>query len=41
MEESTKIIQVTNIAPQASKQQMTELFSYLGDIEELKLYPEE
>lgn len=33
--------QVTNISPQANKQQMNELFSYLGDISEIKLFPEE
>lgn len=35
------IVQVTNISPQANKQQMNELFSYLGDISDLKLFPEE
>lgn len=37
---SVPMIQVTNVSPQASQQQMKELFSYLGDIEEIKIYPE-
>ena len=35
------IVQVTNISPQANKQQMNELFSYLGDISDISLFPEE
>ena len=34
------MIQVTNVSPHATHQQMKELFSYLGDIEEIKIYPE-
>ena len=34
-------IQVTNVSPLATTEQMKELFSYLGDIAEIKLYPEE
>lgn len=37
----TRVIQITNIAPSASKDQMRTLFGYLGRIEEIKLYPEE
>lgn len=36
---NTKIIQVTNIAPQATKDQMQTLFGYLGKIEDIRLYP--
>ena len=35
----TKVIQVTNIAPQATRDQMHTLFSHLGKIEDLRLYP--
>ncbi|XP_019853237.1 PREDICTED: serine/arginine-rich splicing factor 11-like [Amphimedon queenslandica] len=34
-------IQVTNICPKATVRQMKELFSYLGDIDELRLFPED
>jgi hypothetical protein len=34
------LIQVTNVSPQTTNQQMRELFSYLGRIKELKVYPE-
>ena len=34
------LIQVTNVSPRATDQQMRELFSYLGSIKELKVYPE-
>ena len=37
--ERTKVIQVTNIAPQATRDQMHTLFSHLGKIEDLRLYP--
>jgi len=40
-EMKTKIIQVTNIAPSATKDQMKTLFSFLGKIDEAKLFPEE
>lgn len=36
---STKVVQVTNIAPQATKDQMQTLFGYLGKIEDIRLYP--
>jgi len=36
--EST-IIQVTNVAPQANKEQMQTLFGYIGKVEDLRLYP--
>ncbi|XP_046405646.1 probable splicing factor, arginine/serine-rich 7 isoform X3 [Ischnura elegans] len=35
----SKVIQVTNIAPQATKDQMQTLFGYLGKIEDIRLYP--
>ncbi|XP_064385900.1 serine/arginine-rich splicing factor 11-like isoform X2 [Halichondria panicea] len=38
---STTLIQVTNVSPSAGLQQMRELFSYFGDIEELRLFREE
>lgn len=37
----TCTVQVTNVSPQASEQQMKELFSYFGSIDEIKVYPEE
>ena len=33
------LILVTNIAPQATRDQMNTLFSFVGRVEELKLYP--
>ena len=36
----TKVIQVTNVAPVASKEQMKTLFGFVGRVEEIKLYPE-
>ncbi|KAJ8667284.1 hypothetical protein QAD02_008946 [Eretmocerus hayati] len=36
---STRVVQVTNIAPQATKDQMQTLFGYLGKIEDIRLYP--
>ncbi len=37
---NTRVVQVTNIAPQATRDQMHALFSMLGEpIEELRLYP--
>ena len=39
MESDSRVIQVTNIAPQATKDQMVTLFSFLGKIEDLRLYP--
>uniref|UniRef100_A0A1B6LZ71 RRM domain-containing protein n=1 Tax=Graphocephala atropunctata TaxID=36148 RepID=A0A1B6LZ71_9HEMI len=35
----TKVVQITNIAPQATKDQMQTLFGYLGKIEDIRLYP--
>lgn len=35
----TRVIQVTNIAPQATKDQMQTLFGYLGKIDDIRLYP--
>lgn len=34
-----RVVQVTNIAPQATKDQMQTLFGYLGKIEDIRLYP--
>lgn len=34
-----RVIQVTNIAPQATKDQMQALFGFIGKIEEIRLYP--
>jgi len=36
---NTKVIQVTNIAPQATRDQMHTLFAHMGKIEEVRLYP--
>lgn len=36
---STRVIQVTNIAPQATRDQMQALFGYLGKIDDIRLYP--
>lgn len=38
---NTKVIQVTNIAPGATKEQMKTLFGYIGSIYECKMYPPE
>lgn len=35
----TKVVQVTNIAPQATKDQMQNLFGSIGKIDEIRLYP--
>jgi arginine/serine-rich splicing factor 12 len=37
----TTVIQVSNVAPTATRDQMRTLFTYIGRIEELKLYPDE
>ncbi|ELU18893.1 hypothetical protein CAPTEDRAFT_226786 [Capitella teleta] len=37
----TQVIQVSNVAPTASREQMKTLFTYIGRIEELKLFPDE
>ena len=34
-------VQVTNVSPNATFQNIKELFSYFGDIDELKVFPEE
>lgn len=36
---STKVVQITNIAPQATKDQMQNLFGCIGKIDEIRLYP--
>ncbi|XP_075471946.1 serine/arginine-rich splicing factor 11 isoform X3 [Ascaphus truei] len=36
---STAVIQVTNVSPSASSEQMQTLFGFLGNIEELRLFP--
>lgn len=35
------MVQVTNVSPTATTQQMKELFSYMGDIVEIKVYPDD
>lgn len=35
----TKVVQITNIAPQATKDQMQSLFGHIGKIDEIRLYP--
>jgi sorbitol-specific phosphotransferase system component IIA len=37
---TTRVIQVTNVAPNATTDQMRILFGFLGEIEDLKLFPE-
>ncbi|XP_075688949.1 serine/arginine-rich splicing factor 11 isoform X2 [Rhinoderma darwinii] len=39
MTSTTDVIQVTNVSPSASTEQMKTLFGFLGKIEELKLFP--
>lgn len=34
---STKVVQITNIAPQATKDQMHALFGIIGKVEEIRL----
>ncbi|TRY75461.1 hypothetical protein TCAL_06416 [Tigriopus californicus] len=36
---SNRVLQVTNIAPQATRDQMLTLFSHIGRVEEIRLYP--
>lgn len=36
---ATRVVQITNIAPQATKDQMQNLFGHIGKIEEIRLYP--
>ncbi|KAM4641615.1 serine/arginine-rich splicing factor 11 isoform 2-T2 [Discoglossus pictus] len=39
MTSSTDVIQVTNVSPSASSEQMKTLFGFLGKIEDLRLFP--
>ncbi|CAI9547000.1 unnamed protein product [Staurois parvus] len=39
MTSSTDVIQVTNVSPSASSEQMKTLFGFLGKIDELRLFP--
>ncbi|XP_044076486.1 serine/arginine-rich splicing factor 11-like isoform X2 [Siniperca chuatsi] len=39
MNYTTKVVQVTNVSPSTTSEQMRILFGYLGTIEELKLFP--
>lgn len=39
MTNMSKVVQITNIAPQATKDQMQNLFGSIGKIEDLRLYP--
>lgn len=36
---SNRVVQITNIAPQATRDQMQTLFGYLGKIDDIRLYP--
>ncbi|GAA6078614.1 splicing regulatory glutamine/lysine-rich protein 1 isoform X1, partial [Tachysurus ichikawai] len=36
---STAVIQITNLSASVNSEQMRTLFGFLGDIEELRLYP--
>ncbi|GCB64998.1 hypothetical protein scyTo_0014839 [Scyliorhinus torazame] len=36
---STSVVQVTNISPVASSEQLTTLFSFLGEIEQFRIFP--
>ena len=36
----TRVIQITNVAPVVTKEQMRTLFSFVGKIDDIKLYPE-
>lgn len=37
--QDNRVIQVTNVAPQATKEQMQTLFGMIGKTEDLRLYP--
>lgn len=37
--DALKIVQVANIAPQATREQMQALFGYVGKIDDIRLYP--
>lgn len=39
VEVDTHLIQVANIAPASTKEQMQSLFGYIGKIDDLRLYP--
>ncbi|KAI1289532.1 putative splicing factor, arginine/serine-rich 7 [Halotydeus destructor] len=39
--EESSVIQVTNIAPAATLEQMTTLFSFMGELKDIQLYPTE
>ncbi|XP_011614407.1 serine/arginine-rich splicing factor 11-like isoform X2 [Takifugu rubripes] len=39
MNYTTKVVQVTNVSPSATSEQMRTLFGFLGTIDELKLFP--
>ncbi|XP_061835309.1 uncharacterized protein [Nerophis lumbriciformis] len=39
MSYTTKVVQVTNVSPSTTSEQMRALFGFLGTIEELKLFP--
>ncbi|XP_056270255.1 serine/arginine-rich splicing factor 11-like isoform X3 [Pseudoliparis swirei] len=39
MNSNTHVIQVTNVSPSAASEQMRTLFGFLGNIDELKLFP--
>ncbi|XP_029906223.1 serine/arginine-rich splicing factor 11 isoform X1 [Myripristis murdjan] len=39
MNSNTNVIQVTNVSPSTTSEQMRTLFGFLGNIEELKLFP--
>lgn len=39
MNSNTHVIQVTNVSPSTTSEQMRTLFGFLGTIEELKLFP--
>ena len=39
MGEGSRVVQVTNVSPQASAEQMCSLFGYIGRIDQTCLYP--
>uniref|UniRef100_A0A3B3VFT4 Serine and arginine rich splicing factor 11 n=2 Tax=Poecilia TaxID=8080 RepID=A0A3B3VFT4_9TELE len=39
MSYTTRVVQVTNVSPSTTSEQMRTLFGFLGTIEELKLFP--
>ncbi|KAF2368180.1 RNA recognition motif domain [Trinorchestia longiramus] len=39
MKNKTKVVQVSNIAPQATKDQLSSLFSFMGKIDDIRLFP--